>query len=72
MDLQLGAAHAALAAKTGPSKVSQEWRAARDAYQKSLDIFQDMKNKGTLKGADATKPDELEREIARCDAALKS
>jgi eukaryotic-like serine/threonine-protein kinase len=72
MDLQLGAAHAALAAKTGPSKGSQEWRAARDAYQKSLDIFQDMKNKGTLKGADVSKLDELAKEISRCEAALKS
>lgn len=71
IDLQLGAAHAALAAKTGPRKGSPEWRAARDAYQKSLEIFQEMKNKGTLKGADANKPDELAKEIAKCDAALR-
>jgi hypothetical protein len=29
-----------------------------------------MKSKGTLSGADATKPDELAKEIAKCDAAL--
>jgi hypothetical protein len=29
-----------------------------------------MKDKGTLSTADAGKPDELNKEIARCDAAL--
>jgi len=29
-----------------------------------------MKNKGTLSGADANKPDEFMKEIAKCDAAL--
>ena len=44
---------------------------AADAYRKSLDIYQDMKNKGTLSGADAGKPDEIAKEIAKCDAASK-
>ena len=47
------------------------WREARDSYQKGLDIYQDMKSKGTLGAADANKPDELAKEIAKCDAALK-
>ena len=38
-------------------------------YQKSRDIWQDMKDKGTLSSADGDKPDELSKEIARCDAA---
>jgi hypothetical protein len=29
-----------------------------------------MKSKGTLRGADSTKPDELAKEIAKCNAAL--
>jgi hypothetical protein len=29
-----------------------------------------MKNNGTLSAADASKPDELASEIARCNAAL--
>jgi hypothetical protein len=33
-----------------------------DAYQKSFDIYQDMKGKGRLNGADASKPDELANE----------
>ena len=65
---QLGDSYAALGAKGG----KQHWNAARDDYQKALDIYQEMKNKGTLSGADARKPDELAKEIAKCDAALKS
>jgi len=65
---QLGASQAALAEK---GRQMEHWRAAKDAYQKSLDIYQDMKSKGTLSGADDAKPDEIAREIARCDAALK-
>ncbi|HYW70573.1 MAG TPA: hypothetical protein VE961_06050 [Pyrinomonadaceae bacterium] len=65
LDRQLGDSHVALAARG-----KEEWRAAKDAYQKALDIYQDLKNKGTLGGADSSKPDELTKEIAKCDAAL--
>ena len=44
---------------------------ARSGLKKSFGIWQDMKNKGTLSGADAGKPDELAKEIAKCDDALK-
>jgi hypothetical protein len=47
-------------------------REARAWYQKSLDIYQDMKSRGTLSGADTSKPDEIAKEIAKCDAALNS
>ena len=30
-----------------------------------------MKSKGTLSGADASKPEEVAREVARCDLALR-
>jgi len=63
----LGDARAALGAKGS----KQQWNAAKEAYQKALDIYQDMKNKGKLSGADAGKPDELTKEIAKCDAALE-
>ena len=68
---QLGASHAALATRAGTSKQTAPWQAAKDSYQKSLDIYQDMKSNGTLKGADAGKPDELAKEIAKCDAVLE-
>lgn len=44
---------------------------ARDLYERSLHTYQDMKSKGALSAADASKPDEIAREIANCDAALK-
>ena len=65
---QLGASHAAFAEK---GRQMEHWRAARDGYQKSLDMYADMKSKGTLSGRDANKPDDLAKEIAKCDAALK-
>jgi tetratricopeptide (TPR) repeat protein len=64
---QLGASQAALAEK---GRQMEHGRAAKEAYQKSLDIYQDMKSKGTLSPADAAKPDELAREITRCEQAL--
>jgi eukaryotic-like serine/threonine-protein kinase len=63
---QLGDSYAALGGKGS----KQQWSAAKDAYQKALEIYQDMKSKGTLSGADAGKPDELAKEIAKCDEAL--
>jgi tetratricopeptide (TPR) repeat protein len=71
LNSQLGASHVALATKSGASKQNAQWQAAKDAYQKSLDIYQDMQSKGTLSGADAGKPDELAKGLAQCDAALK-
>ena len=70
LDSQLGAYYSALAAQAGTGKQSEHWSAAKDAYKKSFDIYQDMKSKGTLKGADASKPDEIAKEISTCDAAL--
>jgi non-specific serine/threonine protein kinase/serine/threonine-protein kinase len=68
---QLGASHAALATRVNAGEQAEQWRAARDAYQKSLDIYQGMKGEGTLSSADAGKPDEVLGQIAKCDAALK-
>lgn len=64
---QLGESYAALGAKG----TQQSWSEARNAYQKALDIYQELKSKGTLAGADAGKPDELAKEIAKCDMILK-
>lgn len=46
-------------------------REARASFQKSLDIWQDMHARGTLIAADAGKPDEVAREIARLEHLLK-
>jgi len=47
------------------------WQDARDFYQKGLDIWQDLKNKGTLSPADSAKPAEVSADLAKCDDALK-
>ena len=53
-------------------KLSREhWQEARNWYQKSLDIWQDLRNHGTLTKPDTDKPDEVTREIAQLDHLLK-
>jgi TPP-dependent trihydroxycyclohexane-1,2-dione (THcHDO) dehydratase len=69
---KLGGYDAQLAAKMNDGKQTEEWRAAKAAFEKSLGLYQDMKSKGTLSAADASKPDELANDIAKCDLALKS
>jgi serine/threonine protein kinase len=56
-----------------PSAVNRKanLQTARGLYERSLNIYQDLKSKGTLSAADDSKPDEIAREIAKCDAALK-
>ena len=70
---QLGTSHVKWSSKIEAAKATQteHWHNAKDAFVKSLNIYQEMKQKGTLTGADAGKPDEVAREIAKCDAALK-
>ena len=69
---QLGNYHRLLAtrAETPTAEQLDHWREARVSFQKALDIYQDLKNKDTLNGADANKPAEIAKEIANCDAAL--
>jgi hypothetical protein len=71
---ELADVYGRLAANTLAPAVQQQqnWRTAKDWYEKSLEIFLDMKSKGTLSAADASKPDELANDIAKCDLALKS
>lgn len=68
---QLGESHVAFVTRRDTSKQAEHWQAAKEAHQKSLDIYQDMKRKGTLKSGDSSKPDEIAKEIAKCNAALK-
>jgi len=49
----------------------QHWRTARNLYARSLEVWQDMQKRGILTAEDRTKPQEVAREIARCDAALR-
>ncbi len=68
----LGVAQSKLAqAGSASSDSSEDWRQARSWYQKSLDVWQDLRSHGTLRSVDASKPDELVKEIARCDAQVR-
>jgi serine/threonine protein kinase/tetratricopeptide (TPR) repeat protein len=69
---QLGKSYRLIASKAAPeSEQTKNWHEAKNWYGKSLEIWQDMKSKGTLNPADASKADEIAAEIAKCDAALK-
>jgi eukaryotic-like serine/threonine-protein kinase len=67
---QLGKGHAMIAAKARSEAGKSKWQEARSWYQKSFDIWQEMKAKGTLSGADKNKPDEVSVELAKCIAAV--
>lgn len=69
----LGKTHAATAATLPASDphAREQWNAAKEVYRRSLDLYQDLKTKGKLSPADASKPDEIAREVAQCDAALQ-
>jgi non-specific serine/threonine protein kinase/serine/threonine-protein kinase len=69
---QLGETEAILAAsaRIPPAKRIAHWKEARSWYQRALEIYTDLKAKGTLRGKDSGEPDRIVREIAKCDAAL--
>jgi tetratricopeptide (TPR) repeat protein len=68
----LGAASVKLASETRASSDQQKghWGEARAWYQKSLGIWEDLRDKGTSGSGDAGKPAEVAHEIARCEVAL--
>jgi hypothetical protein len=60
----------ATVARTPVTKRRESWRQAREWYQHSLEKWQEMRAQGTLSSADAGKPEEVSRELEKCDAAL--
>jgi tetratricopeptide (TPR) repeat protein len=68
----LGDAYAVLAtSKDAPaSERTQHWNAAREMFQQSLSILEDMRSRGILAPSSARWPEEVTREIAKCDTAL--
>jgi tetratricopeptide (TPR) repeat protein len=70
--IYLGQAYSALASfpKIAPHEGREHWRTARNMYQQSLAIWNDLRSRGTLAGDDASKPEQAARELARCDAAI--
>jgi len=68
----LGEAYVALVSVTSvpPADLSKHWTAARDMFQRSSDIYQDMRSRGILSIPDAHQFDEVAGEIAKCDTTL--
>ncbi len=66
-----GKVYARVAESARPgSEREASWRAARESHQRSLDIWNELRRAGTMSWAEAGLPDEVARELARCDAAL--
>jgi len=69
----LGEAYATLATNNGPrDSAKQEWRAARDMYQRSLNVLQELQKSGILDADEIPEVDNTGRKLADCEAALKT
>ena len=68
----LGEAYATLATNNGSrDSAKQEWRAARDMYQRSLNVLQELQKSGFLDADEIPEVDNTRRKLADCEAALK-
>ena len=69
----LGEAYSALATsnEVPAAEATKHWTAARDMFSRSLSVWEDMRGRGILSIPDAGKPEEISREIAKCDAASR-
>ena len=61
----LGEAYSSLAGGKSalPNEREQLWLASREMYQRSLEIWEDMRNRGILSTADTNRPDEVRRTL---------
>lgn len=68
----LGEGYTALATSKKLATIEQRehWRSARDMYGRSLEIWRSMQDRGILSVPDAGKPEEVAREITKCDVFL--
>jgi tetratricopeptide (TPR) repeat protein len=68
----LGQAYVALAEqkKISAAESKLHWREARDWYQKSLDIYQDLNSRNQLPKKTLHEMDDVKRGLEKCDAAL--
>jgi serine/threonine protein kinase len=71
---QLGTAHAALGSdmKRAASERANQWRAAKAAYQRSLDIVLAIRARDVPLPADVPSQDTLVNQMKTCDAALRT
>lgn len=67
----LGSMHAAVADNRHNAAMRLvEWREARTWFQKSMDIWTTLKAGGKFTSVAYGSPEQVQREITRCDAAL--
>lgn len=68
----MGSAYSRLATKPGQSTAAQttNWKRARAAYEKSLDLWLVSKSRNALTAFNLHEPDRIKIEVAKCDAAL--
>ena len=69
---EIGDAYSLLARDTRtPQKfMKQLWRAARDMYERSLEILWDLRDRGVLNAEELTEIDTISQKIAECDVFL--
>ena len=63
---------AATQSRRGADATRADWRRALDMYRRSAAIWLDLRERGILAEANAAELDAVNREIARCSAALSS
>ncbi len=70
----IGEAYSTLAVRrqNNPDEQRKYWLAAREMYERSLQIWQDMRSRGILSSFNQEKPEAAAREIEKCNFALKS
>ena len=68
---KLGAAYATLAAtpSTPVSRQIERWRQAQSWYQRSLNLWLDLRNRGLLSGDDVQEPDRVSHELEKSKKA---
>jgi tetratricopeptide (TPR) repeat protein len=67
---KMGRAHITLASNP-KMRGGEHWREARSWLQRSLKLWINMRQNGTLRGSDASQPDSIATQIARCDGELR-
>lgn len=66
----LGRTQTELARSAPSAQAKQHLKTAREMFQRSLEIWQDLRARGTLAADDVPKMEATVREIDKCDAAL--
>jgi len=70
--MEQGHISAQLAERSRNGEAVSNWRAAREPFSRSLEIWSTLRDQNKLSRLDSGKPEEIAREIAKCDAAISS